>query len=197
MGLTAFIVEQDRPGVSIGKEEDKMGMRLSCTSEVIFDNVRIPKDHMLGRKNRGFKIILETLDHSRAGMGAFGVGIGQRCVEEAAKYAKQRKAVPGVSVSTFQSVQNMLADMEIQVQASRQAYLHAAELMDAGLPSPPRPSQTIGTDTGMKCAVDGVRSWAATAMKDYPMEKLMRDAKILQIYEGTNRISALSLPVSC
>lgn len=190
MGLTAFIVERDRPGVSIGKEEDKMGMRLSCTSEVIFDNVRIPKDHMLGRKNRGFKIILETLDHSRAGVGAFGVGIGQRCVEEAAKYAKQRKQF-GVSVSTFQSVQNMLADMEIQVQASRQAYLHAAELMDAGLPFTAEAAiaKTIGTDTGMKCAVDGVQIMGGYGyMKDYPMEKLMRDAKILQIYEGTNQI---------
>lgn len=131
--------------MSIGKEEDKMGMRLSCTSEVIFDNVRIPKDHMLGRKNRGFKIILETLDHSRAGVGAFGVGIGQRCVEEAAKYAKQRKQF-GVSVSTFQSVQNMLADMEIQVQASRQALPprrrvdgRGAALHHGGPPSP-RPS---------------------------------------------------------
>ena len=200
MGLTAFIVERDRPGVSIGKEEDKMGMRLSCTSEVIFDNVRIPKDHMLGRKNRGFKIILETLDHSRAGVGAFGVGIGQRCVEEAAKYAKQRKQF-GVSVSTFQSVQNMLADMEIQVQASRQAYLHAAELMDAGLPFTAEAAiaKTIGTDTGMKCAVDGVQIMGGYGyMKDYPMEKLMRDAKILQIYRGhSTRSSALSLPVSC
>ena len=190
MGLTAFIVERDRPGVSIGKEEDKMGMRLSCTSEVIFDNVRIPKDHMLGRKNRGFKIILETLDHSRAGVGAFGVGIGQRCVEEAAKYAKQRKQF-GVSVSTFQSVQNMLADMEIHVQAARQAYLHAAELMDAGLPFTMEAAiaKTIGTDTGMKCAVDGVQVMGGYGyMKDYPMEKLMRDAKILQIYEGTNQI---------
>lgn len=190
MGLTAFIVERDRPGVSIGKEEDKMGMRLSCTSEVIFDNVRVPKDHMLGRKNRGFKIILETLDHSRAGVGAFGVGIGQRCVEEAARYAKQRKQF-GVSVSTFQSVQNMLADMEIQVQASRQAYLHAAELMDAGLPFTMEAAiaKTIGTDTGMKCAVDGVQIMGGYGyMKDYPMEKLMRDAKILQIYEGTNQI---------
>ena len=123
-------------------------------------------------------------------MGAFGVGIGQRCVEEAAKYAKQRKQF-GVSVSTFQSVQNMLADMEIQVQASRQAYLHAAELMDAGLPFTMEAAiaKTIGTDTGMKCAVDGVQIMGGYGyMKDYPMEKLMRDAKILQIYEGTNQI---------
>ncbi len=190
MGLSAFIVERDRPGVSIGKEEDKMGMRLSCTSEVIFDNVRIPKDHLLGKKNRGFKYIMETLDHSRAGVGAFGVGIGQRVVEEATKYAKQRKQF-GQPVANFQAVEMMLADMEIQVQAARQMYLHAAELMDAGLPFTMEAAiaKTIGTDTGMKCAVDGVQVMGGYGyMREYPMEKLMRDAKILQIYEGTNQI---------
>ncbi|MCC8139530.1 MAG: acyl-CoA dehydrogenase family protein [Lachnospiraceae bacterium] len=190
MGLSAFIVERDRPGVSIGREEDKMGMRLSCTSEVIFDNVRIPKDHLLGRKNRGFKYILETLDHSRPGVGAFGIGIGQRVVEEATKYAKQRKQF-GQPVANFQLVEEMLANMEIQVQACRQMYLHAAELMDAGLPFTVEASiaKTFGTDTGMKCAVDGVQVMGGYGyMKDYPMEKLMRDAKILQIYEGTNQV---------
>lgn len=190
MGLSAFIVERDRPGVSIGKEEDKMGMRLSCTSEVIFDNVRIPKDHLLGKKNRGFKYILETLDHSRAGVGAFGVGIGQRVVEEATKYAKQRKQF-GQPVANFQAVETMLADMEIQVQSARQMYLHAAELMDAGEPFTMEAAiaKTMGTDTGMKCAVDGVQVMGGYGyMKEYPMEKLMRDAKILQIYEGTNQI---------
>lgn len=190
MGLSAFIVERDRPGVSIGKEEDKMGMRLSVTSEVIFDNVRVPKDHLLGKKNRGFKYIMETLDHSRAGVGAFGVGIGQRVVEEATKYAKQRKQF-GQPVANFQAVEMMLADMEIQVQSARQMYLHAAELMDAGLPFTMEAAiaKTIGTDTGMKCAVDGVQVMGGYGyMKEYPMEKLMRDAKILQIYEGTNQI---------
>lgn len=190
MGLSAFIVERDRPGVSIGKEEDKMGMRLSCTSEVIFDNVRVPKDHLLGKKNRGFKYIMETLDHSRAGVGAFGVGIGQRVVEEATKYAKQRKQF-GQPVANFQAVEIMLADMEIQVQSARQMYLHAAELMDAGLPFTMEAAiaKTMGTDTGMKCAVDGVQVMGGYGyMREYPMEKLMRDAKILQIYEGTNQI---------
>lgn len=190
MGLSAFIVERDRPGVSIGKEEDKMGMRLSCTSEVIFDNVRVPKDHLLGRKNRGFKYIMETLDHSRAGVGAFGVGIGQRVVEEATRYARQRKQF-GQPVANFQAVELLLADMEIQVQSARQMYLYAAELMDAGKPftNEAAIAKTIGTDTGMKCAVDGVQVMGGYGyMREYPMEKLMRDAKILQIYEGTNQI---------
>ncbi len=199
MGLTAFIVERDRPGVSIGKEEDKMGMRLSCTSEVIFDNVRIPKDHVLGRPNRGFKYIMETLDHSRAGVGSFGVGIAQRVVEEATKYAKQRRQF-GQPVANFQSVQNLIADMEIKTQAARQMYLHAASLMDAGLPftSESAIAKCFGTDTGMECAVNGVQVMGGYGyMKDYPMEKLMRDAKILQIYEGTNQIQRGVIASAC
>jgi butyryl-CoA dehydrogenase len=199
MGLSAFIVERDLEGVSIGKEEDKMGMRLSCTSEVIFDNVRIPKDHLLGKKNRGFKYIMETLDHSRAGVGAFGTGIAQRCVEEATKYAKQRKQF-GSPVSSFQSVQNMLADMEIRTQCARQMYLHAAQLMDAGKPfsAESAMAKTFGTDSGMQNAVDGVQVMGGYGyMKDYPMEKLMRDAKILQIYEGTNQIQRGVVASAC
>ncbi len=190
MGLSVFMVERDRPGVSIGKEEDKMGMRLSCTSEVIFDNVRVPKSHLVGKKNRGFKYTMETLDHSRAGVGAFGVGIAQRVVEEATKYAKERRQF-GQPVANFQMVEQMLADMEIQTQSARQMYLHASALMDAGLPFTMESAiaKTMGTDTGMKCAVDGVQVCGGYGyMKEYPMEKLMRDAKILQIYEGTNQI---------
>ncbi len=190
LGLTAFMVERDRPGVSIGKEEDKMGMRLSCTSEVIFDNVRVPKSHMLGKKNRGFKIILETLDHSRAGVGAFGVGIAQRACEIATVYAKQRKQF-GAPVANLQAVEQMLADMEIRTQTGRQMYLHAAELMDAELPFTLEASiaKTAGTDAGMANVVDGLQVMGGYGyMKDYPMEKIFRDAKILQIYEGTNQV---------
>lgn len=199
MGLSAFIVERDREGLSIGKEEDKMGMRLSRTSEVILDNVRVPKDHMLGKKNRGFRYIMDTLDHSRAGVGAFGVGLAQRVVEEATKYAKQRKQF-GQAVSNFQSVQNMIADMEIKIQSSRQMYLHAATLMDAGEPFSTESAiaKTIGTDTAMECAVDGVQVMGGYGyMKDYPMEKLMRDAKILQIYEGTNQVQRGVIASAC
>lgn len=190
MGLTAFMVERDLPGVSIGKEEDKMGMRLSCTSEVIFDNVRVPKDHMLGKKNRGFKIIMETLDHSRAGVGAFGVGIAQRACEVATVYAKQRKQF-GAPVANLQAVEQMLADMEIRTQTGRQMYLHAAQLMDNGLPFTMEAAiaKTAGSDAGMANVVDGLQVMGGYGyMKDYPMEKLFRDAKILQIYEGTNQV---------
>ncbi|MCD8332780.1 MAG: acyl-CoA dehydrogenase family protein [Clostridiales bacterium] len=190
MGLSAFIVERDRPGVSIGKEEDKMGMRLSCTSEVIFDNVRIPKDHLLGKKNRGFKYILDTLDHSRPGVGAVGVGIAQRAGADATRYAKQRRQF-GQPVANFQMVEQMLADMEIRTQSARQMYLHTAERIDAGLSFTMEAAiaKTAGTDAGMQNAVDGVQVMGGYGyMKEYPMEKLMRDAKILQIYEGTNQV---------
>ncbi|MCD8085157.1 MAG: acyl-CoA dehydrogenase family protein [Clostridiales bacterium] len=190
LGLTAFMVERDLPGISIGKEEDKMGMRLSCTSEVIFDNVRVPKDHMLGKKNRGFKIIMETLDHSRGGVGAFGVGIAQRACEIATVYAKQRKQF-GAPVANLQAVEQMLADMEIRTQTGRQMYLHAAELMDAGQPFTMEAAiaKTAGSDAGMANVVDGIQVMGGYGyMRDYPMEKLYRDAKILQIYEGTNQV---------
>jgi butyryl-CoA dehydrogenase len=190
LGLTAFMVERDRPGVSIGKEEDKMGMRLSCTSEVIFDNVRVPKKNMLGKKNRGFKIILETLDHSRAGVGAFGVGIAQRACEIATVYAKQRKQF-GAPVANLQAVEQMLADMEIRTQTGRQMYLHAAELMDNDMSFTMEAAiaKTAGSDAGMANVVDGLQVMGGYGyMKDYPMEKLFRDAKILQIYEGTNQV---------
>ena len=190
MGLTAFMVERDLPGVSIGKEEDKMGMRLSCTSEVIFDNVRVPKDHMLGKKNRGFKIILETLAHSRAGVGAFGVGIAQRACEIATVYAKQRKQF-GAPIANLQAVEQMLADMEIRTQTARQMYLHAAELMDNDLSFTMEAAiaKTAGSDAGMANVVDGLQVMGGYGyMKDYPMEKIFRDAKILQIYEGTNQV---------
>lgn len=190
LGLSAFIVERDREGVSIGKEEDKMGMRLSNTSEVIFDHVRVPKDHLLGKLNRGFKIIMDTLDHSRAGVGAFGVGIAQRALEEATKYAKQRVQF-GQPVANFQAVQHILADMAIEIECARQAYLHAGELIDAGMPYKMESAiaKTKGSDTAMKCAIDGLQVLGGYGyMKEYPLEKLVRDAKILQIYEGTNQI---------
>lgn len=197
LGLTAFMVERDRPGVSIGKEEDKMGMRLSCTSEVIFDNVRIPKSHMLGKKNRGFKIILETLDHSRGAVGAFGVGIAQRACEIATVYAKQRKQF-GAPVANLQAVEQMLADMEIRAQTGRQMYLHAAELMDAGLPFTLEAScaKTAGTDAGMANVVDGLQVMGGYGyMKDYPMEKIFRDARFSRSTREPTRFSVVSSPV--
>ena len=189
-GLSCFIVERDRPGISIGKEEDKMGMRLSNTTEVIFQDVRVPKANLLGKLGEGFKIMMKTLDASRPGVGAIGVGVAQRALEEAIKYSKERVQF-GKPICVNQAIQFMLADMEIAVESARQMYLHAAELADAGLPYSMESSiaKTVGGDAAMKCALDALQIHGGYGyMREYPVEKLVRDAKITQIYEGTNQI---------
>lgn len=190
-GLTAFIVERDRPGVSVGKEEDKMGMRLSNTTEVIFDNVRIPASNRIGPEGGGFKVIMQTLDYSRPGVGAQGVGIAQRALEEAVKYAKQRKQFDR-PIASFQAIQFMLADMAIEVETARQMAYHVADLIDHGATDFTYEAciaKTRGGDAAMKVAVDAVQVLGGYGyMREYPVEKLMRDAKIIQIYEGTNQI---------
>ncbi|MCI9473641.1 MAG: acyl-CoA dehydrogenase [Flavonifractor sp.] len=190
-GLTAFIVERDRPGISIGKEEDKMGMRLSNTTEVLFDNVRIPASNRIGPEGGGFKVIMQTLDYSRPSVGAQGVGIAQRALEEAVKYAKQRVQF-GKPIASFQGLQFMLADMAIEVETARQMAYHAADLIDHGATDFTYEAciaKTRGGDAAVKVALDAVQILGGYGyMREYPVEKLMRDAKIIQIYEGTNQI---------
>ena len=190
-GLTAFIVERDFPGFSIGKEEDKMGMRLSNTTEVLFDNVRIPASNRIGPEGGGFKVIMQTLDYSRPGVGAQGVGIAQRALEEAVKYAKQRVQF-GKPIASFQGLQFMLADMAIEVETARQMAYHAADLIDHGATDFTYEAciaKTRGGDAAVKVALDAVQILGGYGyMREYPVEKLMRDAKIIQIYEGTNQI---------
>jgi len=193
-GLTAFIVERDREGVSIGKEEDKMGMRLSNTTEVIFDNVRIPAANRLGNEGDGFKIIMRTLDASRAGVGAQGVGIAQRAMDEAIKYARERVQF-GKPIAAFQGIQFMLADMAMKTESARQMCYHTADLIDRGVKNYTYEAciaKTLGGDAAMSAAVDAVQIFGGYGyMREYPVEKLMRDAKIIQIYEGTNQIQKL------
>jgi butyryl-CoA dehydrogenase len=190
-GLTAFIVERDRKGVSIGKEEDKMGMRLSNTTEVIFDEVRIPAANRIGGEGEGFKIIMRTLDASRPGVGAQGVGIAQRALDEAVKYAKERQQF-GKPIASFQAIQFMLADMAIEVETARWMCYHVAEMIDRGVKNFTYEAciaKTRGGDCAMKVTTDAVQILGGYGyMRDYPVEKLMRDAKIVQIYEGTNQI---------
>lgn len=189
-GLTCFMVDRDTPGISIGKEEDKMGMRLSNTTEVVFENVRVPAAHMLGKPGGGFQIMMKTLDASRPAVGAQGVGIAQRALDEAVQYAKERVQF-GRPIAKLQAIQFILADMEIEIQSAREMYLHAAELADAGLPFTKEAcaAKCKGGDVAVKCALDGLQVLGGYGyMRDYPMEKLVRDAKIIQIYEGTNQI---------
>ena len=192
-GLSAFIVERDRPGVSIGQEEDKMGIRSSNTTEVILQDVRIPATNLLGKEGDGFKIAMQTLDISRPVVGALGVGLGQAALDHAVKYAKERVQF-GKPIGTFQAIQIMLADMAIAVESARWLVYRAAFLKDAGLPFTMEAAmaKTLGGDIAMKVSTDAVQILGGYGFsREYPVEKLMRDAKILQIFEGTNQIQRL------
>lgn len=190
-GASAFIVEKGTRGFSFGKKEDKMGIRASVTRELIFEDCRIPKENLLGREGMGFIVAMKTLDQSRVGVGAQGVGVAQGAFEEAAKFAKQRIQF-GQPVISFQAVQHMLADMAIQIEAARSLVYSVARYIDSGAKDITKASaiaKTFATDVAMKVTVDAVQVMGGAGyMKDYPVEKMMRDAKILQIYEGTNQI---------
>ncbi len=190
-GASAFIVEKGTPGFSFGKKENKMGIRASATRELIFEDCRVPKENLLSREGMGFIVAMKTLDQSRVGVGAQGLGVAQGAFEEAAKFAKQRIQF-GQPVISFQAVQHMLADMAIQIEAARALIYSVARYIDSGAKDITKPSamaKTFATDVAMKVTVDAVQIMGGSGyMKEYPVEKMMRDAKILQIYEGTNQI---------
>ncbi len=192
-GLSAFLVERSRQGVSVGKEEDKMGIRTTNTTDVIFENVRIPASNLLGKECEGFKIAMQTLDISRPVIAALGVGIGQAAIDMCTKYAKERVQF-GKPIGSFQAIQFMLADMAIQVEAARWLTYRAAYLRDAGQPFTKEAAmaKTMGGDVAMKVSVDAVQIFGGYGYsREYPVEKLMRDAKIMQIFEGTNQVQRL------
>lgn len=190
-GASAFIVEKGTPGFSFGKKENKMGIRASATRELIFEDCRIPQSNMLSREGMGFIVAMKTLDQSRVGVGSQGLGVAQGAFEEAAKFAKQRVQF-GQPVISFQAIQHMLADMAIQIEAARALIYSVARYIDSGAKDITKASamaKTFATDVAMKVTVDAVQVMGGSGyMKDYPVEKMMRDAKILQIYEGTNQI---------
>lgn len=189
-GLTAFIVEKSRGGITVGKEEDKMGIRLSNTTEVVFEDVRIPASNLLGKEGDGFKIAMKTLDLSRPFVGAIAVGIAQRAIEEAVKYSKERTQF-GKPIAKFQAIQFMLADMDIQTEAARQTVVHAIQLILAKRPYSREASiaKCFTGDVAVKVTLDAIQILGGYGYsRDYPVEKLLRDAKIFQIFEGTNQI---------
>lgn len=189
-GITGFIVEKDTPGFTIGKKEEKMGIRASSTTELIFENCRIPKENMLGKIGEGFKIAMVVLDSARIGIGAQAVGIAQAAYEEALQYSKVREQF-GKPISALQAVSFMLADMAIQIEAARHLVYHAACLKDAGLPfgKEAAMAKTFASDIAVKVALDAVQIMGGYGYsREYPVERLLRDAKITQIYEGTNQI---------
>ena len=189
-GISAFLVPGDAPGLSMGKVEDKMGDRASHVSEVIFDEVRIPARDLLGAEGEGFKIAMRTLDQTRMSIGAAAVGVARRAYEEALEYSKQRVQF-GRPISSNQAIAFMLADMATQIEAARGLVWQAAWQIDSGNPDPKlgAMAKLFAGDSAMKITVDALQIFGGYGyMKEYPMEKLMRDAKILQIYEGTQQI---------
>lgn len=190
-GASAFIVDKDMDGVSFGKKENKMGIRGSTTREVILSNVRVPKENLLAREGFGFMVAMKTFDHSRPGVAAQAVGIAQRALDEAAHYARVRKQF-NRPIASFQGLQFKLADMAIQVEAARALVYSTARAIDAGAKDTSKASaicKTFASDTAMKVTTDAVQMFGGYGyMKEYPVEKLMRDAKITQIYEGTNEV---------
>lgn len=189
-GLTAFIVERDMPGFIIGKHEKKMGIRASSTVELAFDNCRVPKANQLGKDGEGFKIAMVTLDSARIGIAALAVGVASAAYDAARDYAKVREQF-GKPICANQAIGFMLADMAIQIEAARQLTYHAAELKDAGMPfgTEAAMAKTFASDIAVKIALDAVQVMGGYGYsREYPVERLLRDAKITQIYEGTNQI---------
>ncbi|HET7318296.1 MAG TPA: acyl-CoA dehydrogenase family protein [Nitrospirota bacterium] len=190
-GASAFIVEKGTPGFTFGKKENKMGIRASSTTELIFNNCRIPRENLIAKEGMGFIVAMKTLDSSRTGVGAQGVGVAQGAIDEALQFAKQRVQF-GQPVAAFQAVQHMLADMQTQTEAARSLVYSVARYIDSGAKDVSRASamaKLFATDVAMKVTTDAVQVMGGSGyMKEYPVEKMMRDAKILQIYEGTNQI---------
>ncbi|MGE5808424.1 MAG: acyl-CoA dehydrogenase family protein [Nitrospirota bacterium] len=190
-GASAFIVEKGTPGFTFGKKENKMGIRASSTTELIFNNCRIPRENLIAKEGMGFIVAMKTLDSSRTGVGAQGVGVAQGAIDEALQFAKQRVQF-GQPVASFQAVQHMLADMQTQTEAARSLVYSVARYIDSGAKDVSRASamaKLFATDVAMKVTTDAVQVMGGSGyMKEYPVEKMMRDAKILQIYEGTNQI---------
>jgi acyl-CoA dehydrogenase len=192
-GISAFMVPANTPGVSSGKKEDKMGQRATDTREVIFDNVRVPARYRLGEGLDGFKIAMMTLDDSRPGVGAAAVGIARAALEAATDYAKERVQF-GKPIAAQQGIQFMLADMAMKVNAARLLCWHAAWLNDNGHRNTLESAiaKCFAGDTAMAVTTDAVQVLGGYGyMKEYPVEKYMRDAKLHQIYEGTNQIQRL------
>ena len=192
-GLSAFVVPRETPGVSPGKKEDKMGQRASETSDVLFEEVRVPGANRLGAEGEGFKIAMRTIDYARAAVAAMAVGVARAAYEHAAEYGRQRVQF-GQPIAMNQAIYFLLADMATDIEAARLLTWKAAWLADQGKRNTKEASfaKAFAADLAMRAATDAVQIFGGYGyMKDYPVEKLMRDAKLLQIYEGTSQIQRM------
>ena len=190
-GASFFIVEKGTPGFDFGKKEKKLGIRASATRELIFNECKVHKDNLLGREGMGFIVAMKTFDKSRPGVAAQAVGIAQGALDHAVKYSRERKQF-GKTISSFQGLQFMIADMATQIEAARALTYAVARMVDSGARDVSKESAMVklfASDTAMKVTTDAVQVLGGYGyMRDYPVEKYMRDAKITQIYEGTNQI---------
>ena len=193
-GISAFVVHADDPGFSVGEKERKMGIHGSPTREIFFDDCRIPADRMIGAPGTGFKTALRTLDHTRLGIGAQAVGIAQGALDVAVAYIKERRQF-GQPVSDFQGVQFMVADMAMKIEAARHLVYRAAALAEVegnNLTFTSSAAKCFASDTAMAVTTDAVQLLGGYGyVSDFPVERMMRDAKITQIYEGTNQIQRM------
>ena len=190
-GASAFIVEKGTPGFTFGKKEEKLGIRASVTRELVFSDCKVPKANLLSKEGMGFIVTMKTLDISRPGVAAQALGIAQGALDLALNYSKERQQF-GRSIASFQGIQWMLADMATSVEAARALIYATARMVDAGKTNVAKESamaKLFASDVAMKVTTDAIQIFGGYGyMKDYPIEKYMRDAKITQIYEGTNQI---------
>ena len=192
-GISAFIVEKDFPGFSIGKRENKLGIRASSTTELIMENCIVPKENLLGKEGKGFGIAMKTLDGGRIGIAAQALGIAEGAFEEAVNYMKERKQF-GKPLSAFQGLQWMMAELEVKIEAARHLVYKAAWLKDQGLPYTVDAARAklFASEVAMEVTTKAVQAFGGYGYtKEYPVERMMRDAKITEIYEGTSQVQKM------
>jgi acyl-CoA dehydrogenase len=192
-GLSAFVVPRSLSGVSVGKKEDKMGQRASDTADVLFEDVKVPVENLLGKEGEGFKIAMITLDYARPTVAAMSVGVARAAFELAMQYSKERVQF-GVPIAMNQAIHFLLADMAMDIEAARLLTYKGAWLLDQGKRNTKESSfaKAFAADLAMRVTTDAVQIYGGYGyMRDYPVEKLMRDAKLLQIYEGTSQIQRM------
>jgi acyl-CoA dehydrogenase len=192
-GIGAFIVHRDQPGIRVGKHENKLGQRASDTAAITLEDVKVPAAQVLAQPGHGFKLAMETFNQTRPDIGALAIGIMRRCLDECVAYAKERKTF-GTPIGNHQMVQAMLAEMAIRIEATSLLVRKAAWNLDKGIRNPVVSSyaKAYGADSAMATAIDAVQVFGGYGYtKEYPVEKLMRDAKLLQIYEGTSQVQRM------
>jgi alkylation response protein AidB-like acyl-CoA dehydrogenase len=192
-GLSAFVVPADTPGMSFGAPEKKMGLACDVTTQVIFDEARIPADQRIGEEGEGMKVALSALDSGRLGIAAVGTGLAQGAMAHAVAYAREREQF-GKPIGDFQGLQFLLAELGVDVERARATYLHAARLKDAGRPFSRQASiaKLTATDAAMRVSTDAVQVLGGNGYtREYPVERYFRDAKVTQIFEGTNQIQRM------